>query len=433
MKHQEISVADLLLDVENPRHPPANNQREAIGLLLDDFGDKTLHLAEDIVENGLSPIDEMLVLQNRNGTYTVLEGNRRIAAIKLLSNPSLASGRTVEKDFKRLASKGEPPTVIRCAVATSREEARHWLELRHTGENDGAGVVRWSAESTQRFRRQRGSHADRAISFLDAITKAYPKDSAIQGAAKEVAKEKLTTLGRLVSDPDVRSALGISFSDSEMLAHHTAAEMQPSVKRILDDLSGPLTVTELKTKAQRKKYLGKIKDTLPDAENYQPTARSLASGTSAKKRPAKRAITPRGTKPPDQLFTGVNVTNLGSKIQAILTELKGLDLDRFPNAASVLLRAVIELSVDQVHDVKKWPKAGKFKDRVKKCLTAIDPTGKDNTYQSVRMGLQDGTSLMAVATMHAWVHNPNFHPTAAELRSIAHNYTPFLTALDALV
>lgn len=290
MKHQEISVADLLLDVENPRHPPANNQREAIGLLLDDFGDKTLRLAEDIVESGLSPIDEMLVLQNRNGTYTVLEGNRRIAAIKLLSNPSLASGRTLEKDFKRLASKGEPPTVIRCAVATSREEAQHWLELRHTGENDGAGVVRWSAESTQRFRRQRGSHADRAISFLDAISKAYPKDAAIQGAAKDVAKEKLTTLGRLVSDPDVRSALGVSFSDSEMLAHHTAAEMRPAVKRILDDLSGALTVTELKTKAQRKKYIGKIKDTLPDAENYQPTARSLASGTTAKKRAAKRAL-----------------------------------------------------------------------------------------------------------------------------------------------
>jgi hypothetical protein len=38
-----------------------------------------------------------------------------------------------------------------------------------------------------------------------------------------------------------------------------------------------------------------------------------------------------------------------------------------------------------------------------------------------------------VATLHAWVHNPNFHPTASELRSVAHNYTPFLTALDVLV
>jgi hypothetical protein len=433
MRHAEISIADLLLDVENPRHPPASNQREAIGLLLDEAGDKTLRLAEDIAENGLSPIDEMLVLQNRNGTYSVLEGNRRIAAIKLLSNPGLAAGRALEAEFKRVSSKANLPAVVRCAVATSREEAKHWLELRHTGQNEGAGVVPWSAESTQRFRRQRGSHADRAISFLDAVSKAYPRDVAINDAAKDVAKEKLTTLGRLVSDPDVRTAMGISFSDGEMLAHHSAAELQPAVQRLLDDLTGQLTVTELKTKVQRKRYIGKLRDVLPDADSYTPTARPLSGTGASTARAKKKAAAKKAVRPPAHLFAGVNVTNLGSKIQSILQELKGLDLDRFPNAASVLLRAVVELSVDQVFDVKGWAKQGKFKDRVKKCLGAIDPTSKDLAMQPVRIGLQDGTSLMAVATLHAWVHNPHFHPTASELRQIAHNYTPFLTALDGLV
>jgi hypothetical protein len=432
MKHAEISVADLLLDVENPRHPLASNQREAIGLLLDDASDKIVKLAEDIAANGLSPIDEMLVLQNRNGTYTVLEGNRRIATIKLLSTPNLAAGRSVEAEFKKLATRANLPAGIRCAVATSREEARHWLELRHTGQNEGAGVVPWNAESTQRFRRQKGSQADRAISFIDAVAKAYPKDASIGAAAKDVAKEKLTTLGRLVSDPDVRAALGISFSDGEMLAHHSAAELRPAVSRMLGDLAGSLTVTELKTKAQRKKYVGKMKDVLPDAQNYSPSARPL-SGGSALKTPVRRPTAAKTSKPPNHLFTSVNVSNLGSRIQAILLELKTLDLDKFPNAASVLLRAVIELSVDQVFDVKGWSKQGEFKNRVKKCLTAIDSTNRDPAYQAVRAGLQDGTSMMAVATMHAWVHNPQWHPVATDLRQVAENYSPFLTALDALV
>lgn len=179
MQHREVSAADLLLDVENPRHASANNQREAIDLLLDGMSDKLLRLADDITHNGLSPIDELLVLQNRNGTYTVLEGNRRIAAIKLLANPNLAAGRSIESDLKRLAAKASLPSTIRCSVATSREEAKHWQELRHTGQNEGAGVVPWSAESTQRFRRQKGSQADRAISFLDSIGKAYGRVGAI--------------------------------------------------------------------------------------------------------------------------------------------------------------------------------------------------------------------------------------------------------------
>ena len=425
-------MADLLLDVENPRHPTASNQREAIGLLLDDAGDKTIRLAEDIVENGLSPIDELLVLQNRNGTYTVLEGNRRIAAMKLLATPGLAAGRSAEADFKHLASKSELPVSVRCAVATSREEAQHWLELRHTGQNEGAGVVPWNSEATQRFRRQKGSHADRAISFIDAVVKAYPKDATITDAAKEVAKERLTTLGRLVSDPDVRSALGISFSDGEMLAHHSAAELKPAVSRILDDLTGQLTVTDIKTKAQRKKYVGKMKESLPDPQNFSPSARPL-SGGSALKKPAKATPAKKTAKPPNRLFTAVYVSNLGSRIQDILTELQNLDLEKFPNAASVLLRAILELSVDQVFDVKGWPKQGRFKDRVKRCLIAIDPSQSDLAYQAVRAGLQDGTSMMAVATLHAWVHNPQWHPVAADLRQIAQNYSPFLTALDALV
>ncbi|MEA3076445.1 MAG: hypothetical protein QOF60_1353 [Actinomycetota bacterium] len=432
MEHEQISVADLLLDVENPRHPPANNQREAIALLLEESGRQTLKLAEDIAVNGLSPIDEVLVLQNRTGTYTVLEGNRRIAAIKLLSNPTLAVGGPWETAFKRLAAKANLPAMVRCAVATSREEAQHWLQLRHTGQNEGAGVVPWNSESTQRFKRHRGSHADRAISFLDAVNKAYPKSASIKAAAREVAKEKLTTLGRLVADPDVRAALGTTFADGEMLAHYSAPELLPAVQRILEDLAGSVTVTDLKTKAQRKRYVGKIRDDLPDATNYLPTARPLSSKTVAT-RPRRAVAAARGAKPPDQLFTGVNLNNLGSRIQSILTELKGLDLERFPNAACVLLRAVIELSVDQVFETKHWMKPGKFKDRVKKCLAAIDSSGKDAAYQAVRTGLQDGTSLMAVATLHAWVHNPHFHPTATELRQIAFNFAPFLTALDGLV
>jgi len=432
MKNESVSVADLLLDVHNPRHSVADNQREAINLLIEEQGEKLYRLAADIAESGLSPIDNLLVMQNRNGTYTVIEGNRRVASLKLITNPALASGRPLEARLRALP-KGNVPAEVLCAIASSREEAKHWQLLRHTGENNGTGVVTWNSEAVQRFSGRRGSHSEKGVAFLDAVRKAYPRSANIDSWANEVSRNKLTTLGRLMADPDVRSALGITFDDGEMLSHYPARDVAEPVERMLNDLANDLTVTELKTKAQRRKYMGKMRDILPDPDLYQPTARPLSSLGARAAGPAKKKVPSRASTPPNKLFRGVRLSNLGSRVQAILSELQKLDLAQFPNASAVLLRAVLELSIDQVYDAKGWTPQQKFRDRVKYCLRQIDSTQKDPVYQAIRTGLSDGHSIMAVATLHGYVHNPAFHPTATDLRGIAHNLSPFLVALDGLV
>ncbi len=57
----EIDIADLRLDVVNPRHPPEDGQREAIAALLRDGSAKLIELARDIGSFGLSPMDPLLV------------------------------------------------------------------------------------------------------------------------------------------------------------------------------------------------------------------------------------------------------------------------------------------------------------------------------------------------------------------------------------
>jgi hypothetical protein len=41
--------------------------------------------------------------------------------------------------------------------------------------------------------------------------------------------------------------------------------------------------------------------------------------------------------------------------------------------------------------------------------------------------------LLAIATLHGYVHNPQFHPTGSEVRTIAANYESFLAGLNDLV
>jgi hypothetical protein len=427
MEMLTIPVDSLLLDVENPRHEKVQTQGQAIDAIIEDQGAKLVRLAADIAKNGLSPIDRLLVVKNRGKkTYTVVEGNRRITAIKLLRNPDLAAGSPFEKEFRELVAVHEIPSEADCAVAPSREAARHWQELRHTGEAEGVGVVRWAALQSNRFKERPGSQAAKAIAFIEAVRPAYPKNVDIQELLTKVANERLTTLGRVVADPEFKSLVGLVETSAGLEFHYTASALESLIERLLDDIAGEYSVTKLKTKPLRSQYLSSLDP--PDPKGHLGDAKALRPVAPPKK---KQDSKPKAKTPkPGPIFKDLTLDHLGEKVQAILVELRQLDLARFPNAGAVLVRAVVELSVDQFHSAKGWDHKGELKTRVRKCLQAIDPTSKASRYQGVRSGLQDGTSMLAVATLHGYVHNPDFHPTAADLRRFASNFEPFLQQLN---
>ena len=393
-----------------------------------------MKLAEDIIAHGLSPIDALLVLQEGSSpSYTVLEGNRRVAALKLLANPELAKDHPVYRDrLKKLAKGVTIPYTARCFVTDRREDAKHWQSLRHGGERAGVGVVPWSSEAAHRFAGRQGSQVDRGVAFVEAIAKAFSGNQALQTNLALVRKARITTLGRLVSDPSFRDRFGVEFSAGGVQSHYPAEALEGAVSKIFEDLAGPVSVSELKTKEQRQKYLGKLKSVMPDSSAYASEASPL-SGAKPPKSPAVKKPAKPPALAPKALYGGVQLTNLGERVASLLRELQQLDVDQFPNAAAALNRVLMELAVGQVHVLKKRPEPSSLRDGVRYCLTQIDPKGKESRYQSVRAGLNDGTSMLAVKTMQALVHNPHWNPTPSEVRTIASNYSAFLTALDTLV
>jgi hypothetical protein len=92
-----------------------------------------------------------------------LRGNRRLCALKALEAPDQFSGAvsattlTGLRKFSAQYLEEGPIETVRCVTFRDRREAQHWLALRHTGENEGAGIVPWDAEATSRFRAERGS------------------------------------------------------------------------------------------------------------------------------------------------------------------------------------------------------------------------------------------------------------------------------------
>jgi len=429
-----LDIADLKLDGLNPRHDPAKHQREIISAILSEAGNKIVRLAGHIAAHGLSPIELPLVVKDSSSGYIVVEGNRRVAALKLLANPNLTKELRYQNKFRALSRKmNKPISEIPCVIAANRLEARPWQEVRHTGERQGVGVVRWDAEATARFYGRRGTQSDRAIILIDAVRQAYPDNDELLRNIDIVRKNRLTTLGRLVSDPDFRGRFGIKIVSNSLVSHYPSQALEAAMSKLFADLAGEVTVAAVDSKELRRVYVDGISGQLPASDAFTTEARPLDSDKTPRQPAPKKPQTPRVSPPlPRPLFDGVRLTALGGRTSMVLSELQQLDVERYPNACAAILRVVIELAVTDVYVRNGWT-LEKLRGMVLKCLNQIDRTGKDPKYQSVRTGLADGTSVFSVATIHAYLHNPDFHPTATEIRSIAANYSAFLAALDTLV
>jgi hypothetical protein len=428
VEHKTIPVGQLLVDADNPRHEPAKSQRDAILALIGVERQKLVVLASDIVDHGLSPIDRMLVIR-KGRNFIAVEGNRRLVAIKLLSNPGLADGTAISTAIKRLAKTAVAPSVVDCAIVPSRAEAEHWMELRHGGQAEGAGVVPWNALASNRFSHKPGSQAAKAIGFLDAVAAGFPDNTVIRDLIKRVAETRLTTLGRLVADPNFKLQAGLIESGGTLLFTYPADALQDFLEHVLGDLAADVGVSELKSKAQRTVYLNSTPK--PDPKQVLPAPRPLSEAPSVRPTvPAKPRSRP--TKP-QKPFKELDLREVGAKTQALLAEFRKLDVDATPNAAGVLARVILELAVDEFVKRSGITYDRDLKKRIRKCLGRVDPTNTAPQFQSVRAGLQDGSSLYAVATLHGFVHNPHYHADGTTVRSIASNLAPFLQALnDAL-
>ena len=151
--------------------------------MIIDQNEKLVNLARDIVESGINPSDLTIVTPDHadSDNYIVLEGNRRVAAIKLLVDPKLTDiekKSPITKSIKELSQNLQKSQfeMLRCVVF-DRRDATHWIELKHTGENKGVGIVGWDSESVARFRHGLGKPS-MALQVVEFVKKNVSLDDA---------------------------------------------------------------------------------------------------------------------------------------------------------------------------------------------------------------------------------------------------------------
>ena len=125
-----LSVEHLKLDIDNPRFSYFSkkkmNQTEIIKFLIDRF--EVYELAKDIATDGYLLNEEPIVCKEGE-SYVVLEGNRRVAACKILLNPHrYLSSQKAQNILKYNYSLDK----LNCHVSPTRKDADILIYRRHT-------------------------------------------------------------------------------------------------------------------------------------------------------------------------------------------------------------------------------------------------------------------------------------------------------------
>lgn len=447
-KDISVKIGELILDAENPRIDSDAGQLNIRQAVIDDQGSKLVELATDIVEFGLNPMDRMMVLQplTTKKEYVSLEGNRRTAALQLLAKPELmndlAMPDAVRSKMTDLAEDFEKSTVepLKCVLMPDRETARRWIELRHTGENDGRGIVNWNGVQTARFR------GDKTLALLDFV-----KDHGQLTPAQSEAIKKtfpITTLDRLISNPVVRKKLGLQIVDGEIHTEFPGETVLPAIKRIVLDLAEKkINVTAVKKADQQTAYVNGLPAKLfasgPKLAKTSPLEDSIAPAPTPSPTPAPSPLPPPSPLARNTLIPkGLGFSPSNQKASQIVYELRALNLSRYPIAGALLLRALIEACSDVYHDKHGLPKvhtsgksSGKSLSLTEKVTQCIDHLQTNKTLAkqkctAARNALTNPKSVISIARLHEYTHNPADFPSRTDLISSWSGIESFVVAVS---
>jgi len=439
-KIESIPLDNLLIDTDNPRlEGSLQDQRAAICAVAVNQGPKLAMLAKDIVEHGLNPSDSLVVTRFEEDSryFVVLEGNRRIAALKILEDLGLISGAVddaIVSRFRKLSTQYKDSVKeMQCVIVSDRADATHWIELRHTGENDGAGIVRWGGKETARFR-QRSGQKEPHLQVLDFLEeRGDVSRETCQGVP-------VTSLKRLLTNPYVRTKLGIDLRSGVVVTRvENDNEVAKGLKRVVEDLaSRDVRVKDIYTRDDRIKYIDSVPpEDLPDTSNLMSEFRRLESPSTPQdqKQPSRtRKIAPSSKKRSMLIPRGFALFINQPRINDIYRELKKLDIEEYSNAVSVLFRVILELSADayikreQLGTDEKTPLSRKLLD----VANALKSQGKldDQQLKPVQRAAQKDSFLAStITTMHQYVHNPYSSPAPSDLRAAWDSLQVFIEAI----
>lgn len=177
-----LAISSLSFDRNNPRFPTLVAQGPVDDLMQRFVRDeRLLEIVESIGNHGFFPGEPLLVVSQGDDHYRVVEGNRRLAALKLLAGElDSPSGRTsIEEAVKAAAYR---PKNVPCLIFDDENEILRYLGFRHI-----TGIKAWSALQKARY-----------AELMYERYKALPEDEGLRMLARETGSRR-DTVGQMLT------------------------------------------------------------------------------------------------------------------------------------------------------------------------------------------------------------------------------------------
>jgi len=457
----------------NPRLPGGGaglTQQQIIAELIEH--DDVMKLAKQIAERGFFPT-EILTVVEENGHQVVVEGNRRLAALKALADPALAPEK-YQKRLEALRQKVPREQLARVNIYTAptRDSVVPMLLGRHTQE----GVQSWSPAAQANFTvllAEKGMSPEE-LSATYGLSAAELAQAKFRHGLYEMARSidlppdikkkvddlrqfPITTLERIVEMKDGQRFLGIQANrDTGIKGTIPKEEFLKGFRQVVTDVAdGTLTSRNTNSASEVREHLSKY----PPTKKPNTRLRGSFVPSDVIARPTEEDVPPilrptgtlrRGPRPSTSVIPReLRCTITAPRVQDVYQELKRLRMDEHPNSSALLLRSLLELALSHY--------LGKRKE-VQHIKAAIEekqgkPLPKDfhpTLRQMLRRALDAETLLpeldapqrralknmeaardtpVTIDSLNAFVHNPWETPTERELRAFSGKLTPLLNIL----
>jgi hypothetical protein len=426
-QQKSIQITNLLINPENYRFDSVASQKQAIDLMIRDQGEKIFVLAKHIVENGQNPTDIVQVTASNSdkSMYIVLEGNRRIVALKAINNPDIIDNKddlALRNKFKKLHDdyKNNLPKEVLCIVYDTPSEADKWIKLKHAGQQDGVGTVSWDSQQIQRFEEKVEGKSSIALQTIKILNSSPDVPSDIKSNLKNL---KTTNLDRLLSDPKVREFLGIDINKGIVQSKIAEKEVVKGLSHMVKDLLDPnFSVKKIYTKDDRDTYIKKFdKNSVPDKTKKATAPWQFNGNSTASKKSSKPKPNPshRTKLIPNSCILSIK----NQRVNAIYHELRSLDTVKYTNATAVLFRVFVELSLDCFLEENKMivgsaaKSSLKLTEKVIKVASYLESKKLADPVvcKGIKLAVNNANSILGVDTWHAYVHNNKFTPSSQNL------------------
>lgn len=368
-----LSVSNLKLDKENPRIPAYISTRttEEIFSYLFEY-EKIDRLAEKIVEKGFISHDPIYVIKEKK-SYVVVEGNRRVSALKCLLDPALVPSLSKKRKFEKLKNKLGQDLIekIDVIVAPSRIEVQNVLFELHA-----EGKLQWNRQQKNQFIASIGVNSNESIEEIAARFNVKPSE--IQDAVQEYYLERYFTELKLPTDIEEK-ALNVNFGISIMSRLVNCSffksltgfklekgKLQTAISKykfdyllrnfIIDIVNKEIDSRKLNKTVDIEKYIQRIYEKISDEESdeavdFSPKIIKSQSVNAKSQSVSKSKKTVKFLIPREKQYqTGLH------KLDLLIEEAQSMLLDVHKTASALLLRTILELTTVRVFDINNSKK-----------------------------------------------------------------------------